>query len=211
MSVCKKNGESKTNYRKDIGYCSKLYQKFLIKHMWIHCLVLISLKTSSAINWQTRIMLHSQARVIVLIMLPEMCLIKKKNAVFPEVLLQYLGGIRTEFIGINQTNCFTQKLLTSLRTPSALPTRTTGLPLDVCISFSKAVSAIFPFHLEYPYLSLKKQHQPLLILHCGEKVLRDGGICGYLCELLFGGKLVSVNLHGKKNAAEPRYYQKWKC
>lgn len=71
--------------------------------MWIHCLVLISLKTSSAINWQTRIMLHSQARVIVLIMLPEMCLIKKKNAVFPEVLLQYLGGIRTEFIGINQT------------------------------------------------------------------------------------------------------------
>lgn len=60
----------------------------------MHCLVLISLKTSPAINWQNRIMLHSQARVIVLIIFPGMRLIK--NAVFPEVHLQYLGRISTE-------------------------------------------------------------------------------------------------------------------
>jgi len=60
----------------------------------MHCLVLISLKTSPAINWQNRIMLHSQARVIVLIIFPGMRLIK--NTVFPEVHLQYLGGISTE-------------------------------------------------------------------------------------------------------------------
>lgn len=178
--------------------------------MWILCLVLISLETSSAINWQNRIMLHSQARVIVLIMLPEIRLIKKKNIIFTEVHLQYLGGISTEFIGINQTNCFTQKLLTNLRMPRTLSTRTMGLPLDVCISFSKAVSAVFPFHLKYPYLSLKKQNQPLLILHCGEKVLRNSRVQGYFCELLFGGKLTSVNLHGKKTMVEPCYYKKWK-
>ena len=143
-------------------------------------------------------MLHSQARVIALIILPEMQLIKKKNTVFPEVHLQYLGGISTEFIGINQTNCFTQKRLTNLRMPHTLSTCMMGLPLDVCISFSKALSAIFPFHLKYPYLSLKNQHQPLLILHCGEEVLRDSRVHGYLRELLFGGKLISVNLHGKK-------------
>lgn len=68
----------------------------------MNCLVLINLKTLSAINWQNRIMLHSQARVIVLIILPEMQLIKKKSTVFPEVHLQYLGGISTGFIGINQ-------------------------------------------------------------------------------------------------------------
>jgi len=40
------------------------------------------LKTPSAINWQNRIKLYSQARVIVLIMLPEMQLIKKKKTLF---------------------------------------------------------------------------------------------------------------------------------
>lgn len=90
-------------------------------------------------------MLHSQARVIVLIILPEMRLIKKKNTVFPEVHLQYLGGICTEFIGINQTNCFTQKLLTNLRVPRTLSICMMGLPLDVCISFSEAVVLFFHF------------------------------------------------------------------
>lgn len=123
--------------------------------MWILCLVLISLETSSAINWQNRIMLHSQARVIVLIMLPEIRLIKKKNIIFTEVHLQYLGGISTEFIGINQTNCFTQKLLTNLRMPRTLSTRTMGLPLDVwmylffqgcqcCFSISPEISVFIP-------------------------------------------------------------------
>lgn len=45
--------------------------------------LLISLKASSAINRRTRMMLHSQARVIVLIILPEMQLIKKENTDFP--------------------------------------------------------------------------------------------------------------------------------
>lgn len=59
-------------------------------------------------------MLHSQGRVIVLIILPEMQLIKKENTVFPEVPLQSLGGISTEFTGTNQPKGFTQELLTNL-------------------------------------------------------------------------------------------------
>lgn len=149
MFVKEKKWRKKTNYIKYLRYYSKFSQKLLIKHMWIHCLLLISLKTSSAINWQNRITLHSQARVIVLIILPAMWLIKKKNTVFPEVHLQYLGGICTEFIGINQTNYFTQKLLTNLQMPNTLSTHAMGLPLDMRISFSKAVSAIWPFHLKF--------------------------------------------------------------
>lgn len=160
-------------------------------------LVLISLKSSAAINWQNRIMLHWQARVIVLIILLEMHLIKKKNTVFPEVHLQYLAGISTEFIGINQTNCFTQKLLTNLWMPRMLSTCTMGLPLDVCISFSKADDAIFPFHLKYPYLSIKKQHQPFLILHSGKKVWGTAGC-----------KDVSVNCSSEENISQWIYTER---
>lgn len=55
-------------------------------------------------------MLHSQARVIVLIILPEMQLIKKENTLFPEVPAHSLGGISTEFTGNNQA----KELLTNL-------------------------------------------------------------------------------------------------
>lgn len=89
---------------------------------------------------------------------------------------------------------------------STLSTHTMGFPLEVCICFCKAVSAVFPFQLEYPHLSLKKQHQHL-ILHQGEKLLGDRRVNGYLCELLFGGQFISVNLHGEKNMVGPHYYE----
>lgn len=144
----------------------------------MNCLVLISLKTLSAINWQNGIMLHSQARVIVLIILPEMQLIKKKSTVS----LKFIYSIQVESALDSQAlirNHFAQKLLTNLQTHSTLSTHTMGFPLEVGICFCKAVSAVFPFHLEYPYLSLKKQHQHL-ILHHGEKLLGDRRVNGYL-------------------------------
>lgn len=82
-------------------------------------------------------MLHCQARVIVLIILPEMQLIKKESA---EVPLQSLGGIITEFTGINQAKGFTQELLTILGCLTHHQ-HTEGLPLHVCVPFAKAVPA----------------------------------------------------------------------
>lgn len=98
-------------------------------------------------------MLHSQARVIVLIILPEMQLIKKKSTVFPEVHLQYLGGISTGFIGINQKPLCSEtahqpaNVQHAVNTHDGFPTGSVHLFLQgcqCCFSISPGISIFIP-------------------------------------------------------------------